>query len=263
MGEPLYRMIAEDLRAKIESGELPADPGGALPTEKDLQQSYGASRNTVRDAIKFLTQLGLIETRPGQGTFVVEKPTPFVTVLTVDPGGRDASDYEAQLAGQGRTPTDSEPKVEIQYATEAVAAALGLDAGAQVVGRHQQRSIDGTPWSLQTTFYPMALVDQGAIRLIRPADIEEGAIHYLAREYDVRQVGYRDTISVRPPEQDEAWFFKLPPDGRVSVFEIHRVGYDENGHPIRVTVTVYPADRSVFELEVGKVPHRPKAVTPA
>jgi GntR family transcriptional regulator len=263
MGEPLYRMIAEDLRAKIESGELPADPGGALPTEKDLQKSYGASRNTVRDAIKFLTQLGLIETRPGQGTFVVEKATPFVTTLTDYPDRSNAKSYVAEVKADGRAPTDSEPKVEIQYATGTVAAALGLDTGTQVVGRHQQRSIDGTPWSLQTTFYPMSLVDKGAIRLIRPADIEEGAIHYLAQEYDVRQVGYRDTISVRPPEPDEAWFFKFPPDGRVSVFEIHRVGYDENGHPIRVTITVYPTDRNVFELEVGRVPRRPKAVTSA
>ena len=107
MGEPLYRMIAEDLRAKIESGELPADPGGALPTEKDLQKSYGASRNTVRDAIKFLTQLDVIETRPGQGTFVVEKPAPFVTTLTDYPDRSNAKTYVAEVKADGRTPTDS------------------------------------------------------------------------------------------------------------------------------------------------------------
>jgi GntR family transcriptional regulator len=254
MGEPLYRMIAEDLRTKIDSGELPAERGGALPTERDLQQSYGASRNTVRDAIKFLTQLGLIETRPGQGTFVVEKPIPFMTELIVDPGGRDTSDYEAQVAGQGRMATSSEPRVEIQHATEMVASLLGLDPGSQVVSRHQQRFIDGTPWSLQTTFYPMSIVEQGATRLIRPTDIEGGAVHYLAREYDLTQVGYRDTISVRPPEPDEAWFFKLAPDGRVSVFEIHRVGFDEKCDPIRVTVTVFPTDRNVLTVTVGKAP---------
>ena len=254
MGEPLYRMIAEDLRTKIESGQLPADPGGALPTEKDLQQSYGASRNTVRDAIKFLTQLGLIETRPGQGTFVVEKPTPFVTTLTGNAAGRDHSEDLAEMEGHGRLATSSDLRVEIQHAIGAVAEDLGLDEGAQVVSRHLQRFIDGIPWSLQRTYYPMSFVQQGAARLILPTDIEEGAIHYLAREYSVQQVGYRDTISVRPPEVDEAWFFKLPPDGRVSVFEIHRVGFDEKGDPMRLTVTVFPADRSLFRVEVGKVP---------
>lgn len=263
MGEPLYRMIAEDLRAKIESGKLPEEPGGALPTEKELQQRFGASRNTVRDAIKFLTQLGLIETRPGQGTFVVEKPRPFVTTLTGSPGGGDSRIYVAEVEGEGRIPTDSEPKVEIQHATAAVARALRLPEGAQVVSRHQQRFIDGTPWSLQTTFYPMSIVNQGATRLMLPEDIAEGAIHYLARECDLKQVGYRDTISVRPPDPDEAWFFKLPPDGRISVFEIHRVGFDKNGNRMRLTVTVYPADRNRFRVDVGKVPSRAAAVTAA
>jgi GntR family transcriptional regulator len=261
VGEPLYRMIAEDLRSKIESGEFPVERGAPLPTERDLQQNYGASRNTVRDAIKFLTQLGLIETRPGQGTFVVEKPTPIDVMLT---GRAAGGNYTAEVAGQGRTPTASEPKVEIQHATTTVATALGLDKGTQVVSRHQQRFIDGTPWSLQTTFYPMSFVEQGATRLILPTDIEEGAVHYLAREYDLRQVGYRDTISVRPPEPDEAWFFRLAPDGRVSVLEIHRIGFDENAAPIRLTVTVFPADRSRFQVEVGKVPSsRTAAVTSA
>ena len=69
MPEPMYRQIAEDLRQRIESGELPQ--GSQLPTELELRDRYEASRNTVRDAVKWLMNLGLVETRPGQGTFVV------------------------------------------------------------------------------------------------------------------------------------------------------------------------------------------------
>ena len=261
VAEPLYRMIADGLRRKIESGELPKEPRGPLPTEAELQKEFGASRNTIRDAIKWLVTLDLVETRPGQGTFVVEKPIPFVSTLTGNPAGGDVTKtYLAEAAASGRRPTDSEPKVEIQHATRSVARALRLDEGAQVVSRHQQRFIDDTPWSLQTTFYPMSLVEQGATRLILPTDIEGGAVSYLAEEYDLKQVGYRDTIAVRPPDQDEAWFFRLPADGRVSVFEIHRVGFDENGQRIRLTITVYPADRNRFRIEVGKVPSRMDAV---
>jgi GntR family transcriptional regulator len=256
VGEPLYRMIAEDLRRKIESGELPKEPKGPLPTEHELQKESGASRNTIRDAIKWLVTLGLVETRPGQGTFVVEKPVPFVTTLTVDPSGGGAEVYLSEVASSGRAPADGEPRVEIQHATRTVARALKLDPGAQVVSRHQQRFLDETPWSLQTTFYPMSLVEQGATRLILPTDIQEGAVAYLARVCDLKQVGYRDTVAVRPPEAEEAWFFRLPADGRISVFEIHRLGFDETGQRIRLTITVYPADRNRFRVEVGKVPGR-------
>jgi len=65
---------------------------------------------------------------------------------------------------------------------------------------------------------------------------------------------------VRPPDENEARFFRLPADGRISVFEIHRLGFDREGHRIRLTVTVYPADRNRFRVEVGKVPSRTEAV---
>lgn len=264
MAEPLYRQIADDLRTKIESGELAQ--GSQLATETELREQYDASRNTVRDAIKWLTTLGLVETRPGQGTFVTEKINPFVTTLTGDPvrpRDGDTNIYVAEVKASGRKPTDSEPRVEIQQATPVVATALRLDNGAQVVSRHQQRLIDGTPFSLQTTFYPMSLVQRGATRLILPTDISEGVVMYLARECDLKQVGYRDTISVRPPEESEAWFFRLPADGRVSMFEIHRVGFDEEGGRIRLTITVYPADRNRFRVNVGKVPPKATAVPAA
>jgi GntR family transcriptional regulator len=84
MPDSIYRRIAGDLRDKIESGELAH--GSQLPTEIELRKLYEASRNTVRDAIKWLITRGLVETRPGQGRFVVEKILPFVTQLTGDPG---------------------------------------------------------------------------------------------------------------------------------------------------------------------------------
>ena len=74
-GSPMYRHIAEDLMRQIESGELPL--GTRLPTELELREKYNASRNSARDAIKWLTNLGAVETRPGQGTFVIELLTPL------------------------------------------------------------------------------------------------------------------------------------------------------------------------------------------
>jgi GntR family transcriptional regulator len=65
----MWRSIAEDLRLKIESGELGRD-GKPPPTELELQDAYSASRNTVRDAVKWLASRNLVYTRSGQGTFV-------------------------------------------------------------------------------------------------------------------------------------------------------------------------------------------------
>jgi GntR family transcriptional regulator len=132
-----------------------------------------------------------------------------------------------------------------------------VETGAQVIIRHQQRFIDGTPWSLQTTYYPMRLaVEQGARQLLEATDLPQGVVQYLAEEFGIKQVGYRDSIAVRPPDLNETTFFRLPSDGRVPVFEIFRVGFTEGGERFRLTVTVCPADRNRFLVNVGEVPVR-------
>jgi len=117
MPEPMYRQIAEDLRGKIEMGEIAQ--GAQLPTEIELMEQYDASRNTVRDAIKLLTARDLVETRPGQGTFVVERINPFVTTLTEDPvtsrGGGEQNVYIAEVqANRTSTSPKCRPVEDLQ-----------------------------------------------------------------------------------------------------------------------------------------------------
>jgi GntR family transcriptional regulator len=252
MADPMYRQIAEDLRAQIESGKL--RPGQQLETELELRERYNASRNTVRDAIKWLMNLDLVETRPGQGTYVVEKIAPFVTTLSGDAETGDSLVFQFQVSQLGRTPSSSDVQVEIQKANAGVAAELGLPEGSQVVSRHQKRFIDDLPWSLQTSFYPMGLALKGAGDLMVASNIEQGAVQYLADTLGLRQKGYRDWITVRAPDATEARFFNLSADGRVAVYEIFRTAFDQTGTPTRVTVTVFPTDRNQFIVEIGDVP---------
>lgn len=234
-----------------------ARPRPETPTETELRKEPDASRSTIRDAIKWLTSLGLVETRPGQGTFVVKKIDPFITTLSADTGtglgGGEGATYLSQVSEQDREASSTDPQVEMQKAAGEVVARLQLEEAAQVISRHQKRYIDGTPWSLQTSFYPRGLA-QGADRLLEPADIAEGTVRYLAETLGLRQVGYRDWITVRSPNDHEAEFFKLPEDGRVGVFEVFRTAYDQTGAPMRLTVTIFPTDRNQFVVNDGQVP---------
>jgi GntR family transcriptional regulator len=254
MAGPLYRGIAEDLRRKIESGEL--GQGDQLPTEDQLMELYQASRNTVRGAIKDLVNLGLVDTLHGRGTFVTEQVKPIVTTLTTDPttggGGGEGRVYTSEVAVSGRTATMSDPRVEVQKAKPAVADALRVPEGSDVISRHQARFVDGKPWSLQTSFYPRPLAERAPL-LLGTDDIDEGTVAYL-RECGVEQVGYRDSIEVRRPDAREAEFFRLPPDGRIEVVEIYRIAFDQVQNRVRLTITVYRADRNRFVFNIGNVP---------
>jgi DNA-binding FadR family transcriptional regulator len=67
-----YEQIAERLAADIRSGLLA--PGERLPSERELARSLEVSRASVREAIAALQLQGVVETRPGAGTFVVAAP---------------------------------------------------------------------------------------------------------------------------------------------------------------------------------------------
>jgi len=243
--QPMYQQIADDLRSQIESGYIPQ--GSRLPTELELGDRYQASRNTIRDAIKQLTAQNLVETRPGQGTFVKVGVDPFVTILSsvpdpdtaegsVDP---ESAAYLSSVDLEHRKARVSKPQVEIQMPPPEVTARLRIASSEQVISRHQQRYIDEVPWSLQTSFYPMELATGGkATRLLMADDIEGGAVRYLNTALNLRQTGYRDWITARTPDENEQKFFGLSHDA--TVFEIFRTGFDQTGKPMRVTVNHFP-----------------------
>lgn len=252
---PMYRQIAEDLRAQIESGAL--RPGQQLRTEAELMELHTASRNTVRDAIKWLINLGLVETKPGQGTFVTKKIDPYITTLSADRTGLGTDEgvrKRDEVERQKRVLTTSPVQVEIQADKREIAATLTGKPDSEVISRHERRFIDGTPWSMQTSYYPVEFADRGAEKLRSARNIDEGTVQYLKDSLGIFQKSYRDWIIVRAPIPTEADFFSLPSDGRISIFEITRTAFDGNQQPMRVTVTVYPVDRSQFIVNSGDVP---------
>ena len=67
----LAEQVADGIMNMIQ--ETPYKAGDKLPTEKELCESTGAGRNTVREALKILASRNVLEIRQGAGTFVSEK----------------------------------------------------------------------------------------------------------------------------------------------------------------------------------------------
>lgn len=64
--------IIEQIRDLITSGRLKS--GDRLPAEREFAQTLSVSRSAVREAIRALESLGIVEARAGEGTFVVTPP---------------------------------------------------------------------------------------------------------------------------------------------------------------------------------------------
>ena len=71
--EKLYKTIVNQIRKMIVSGVL--KKGDQLPSERELASQFGVSRTAVREAIKSLSEIGLVDIMVGKGTFVSNNTT--------------------------------------------------------------------------------------------------------------------------------------------------------------------------------------------
>ena len=66
-----YQYIVEQVEQRILSGELKF--GDKLPPEREMGEIYNISRNSVREALRVLEVIGLVESRHGEGNFITNK----------------------------------------------------------------------------------------------------------------------------------------------------------------------------------------------
>jgi GntR family transcriptional repressor for pyruvate dehydrogenase complex len=81
-----YEQIVKQIQQAIRDGQLPR--GTRLPTERELAEQFGVSRSVVREAIKVLDTMGLVESRQGSGSFVRNSTIESISrafVLSVSP----------------------------------------------------------------------------------------------------------------------------------------------------------------------------------
>jgi len=72
------RRIYEDIVRQIQGliAERQLQPGDRLPSERELAELLSVSRASVREALRVLSAMGLVEVRSGDGTFVRQAPAP-------------------------------------------------------------------------------------------------------------------------------------------------------------------------------------------
>ncbi|MEU7020938.1 GntR family transcriptional regulator [Streptomyces sp. NPDC046203] len=248
--QPKYRQLADALRRDIDNAAY--KPGSRLPSESELSERFGASRNTVRSGLALLVSEGLISSSQGLG-YEVRKHEPFelnasrFENLTFPQNG-DA--YNTDVTAAGRRPTQTF-RVEVAPATEYVAKRLKVGRESTTVLRFCHRFVDDVPWSTQATYYPDWLVKE-APRLAEPGDIEEGTTRYLAG-VGVEQVGYFDEIAARMPTPEEARLLDV--SAGVPVMLWTRTGYSDT-KSIRCTITTFRGDLNRMNYEIGSLSAR-------
>ena len=229
----IYLLLSE----RIATGDLAA--GARLPGEPSLAAEHGVSRMTVRRALDQLAQTGVVERRPGVGTFV--RGGSVVRAIRAE-----LSDVFAHLKEMGRR--TGVRLLSFAYVTppEAIAEALGLDRGHRTQRSVRVRLIDGAPFSWLTTHVPESVGDTYS-----EAELATMPLLELLERSGVIAERASQTIgaTLAGPEVAEA----LQVEIGAPLLSLTRVVHDASGRGVEHLHALYRPDRFSFQMDLLRI----------
>jgi DNA-binding GntR family transcriptional regulator len=226
---PLYYQVASRLQEQIEHGVLPV--GGRLENEVELADRLGVSRPTMRKAIAYLVERGMLVRRRGVGTQIVHPKVRRPVELT--------SLYD-DLAKTARAPRTEVRSLEVGPASAEVAEALGLPPGRDVTRVERIRYADDEPLAIMHNVVPVDVV------ALTAEDLERRGLYALLRAAGHMPRIANQVVGAKAASAVEA---RLLGDARgAPMLTMTRTAWDESGRGVEYGSHVYRASRYSFEL---------------
>ncbi|MEU8247680.1 GntR family transcriptional regulator [Nonomuraea sp. NPDC048916] len=237
---PIYRRIADGLRARILSGEL--RDGDRLPGENALMADHAVARATARQALAVLINEGLAVPKRGSGVYVrLFKPIRRhgSRRLSREQWGEGRAIWDADA--RGRPFTVDEVEVVREEASEEIA---GLLATGDAWVRRRRYSIDDRPVQLATSYFPAHLVEGSAITL---PDTGLGGVYARLRDLGLSPAHFTEEVRARMPAPRETQLLDLP--GGTPVIVIIRTAYTSEGRPVEHNEMVLDSAAYVLQYD--------------
>ncbi len=213
---PLYRQLADIIRASIESGEFKRD--SQIPTETVLSQQYEISRITVRKALEELTDEGLLVRKQGKGTFVyadksIQANYPFMP-------------FNEAVQQTGQRPSTKLISYSLEIPSHRIADYFGLSDGENVITLKRVRLTDDTPIIFETDYYLNSFDFLASEPLT-------GSVSEILRNHNILPIHGINSISVCYATVEEASFLKVEVDS--PLLYVYSEIRDQNQRAIQVS----------------------------
>lgn len=231
---PLHSQLRSAIDQRIESGEWL--PERQVPSERELCEQFQVSRITVRQALHQLVTDGRLVRMHGRGTFVATSPLKKQLLPLVG--------FSDDMMARGQTPGARTLRFEAAPATVAVAQALRVSVGEEILLLRRLRLANGRPMALETVHLP----DQLVPGLLEESLEDRSLYQLLQRKYRIRPArALQQWQAVACPAEDA----KLLDVRKGSpVLQIHRTTFDDGGRPFEYLESFFRGDRYVFQAEL-------------
>ncbi|WP_105124489.1 trehalose operon repressor [Streptococcus suis] len=219
-----YQEIYHDLKEKIRTNLYPAET--SLPTEQQLQEIYGVSRDTVRKALAMLTEGGLIQKVQGRGSMVLKQE-----ILNFPVSGLTSyQELTNSLQLSSQTQVVSLEQVTIN---SSLASLTGFEPYSKVWKVVRTRSIDGKISVVDTDYLAEELVPELTFEIA-----EKSIYEYLEGQLGLDIAYAQKEITVEPTSREERDLMQCQDDylvlikSRVYLGDTRQFQYTESKHKI-------------------------------
>jgi GntR family transcriptional regulator len=233
---PLYHQLKENLLAAIEGGRWKIDE--QLPNETALAKHFGVSKITVRQALRELASMGYIRREQGRGTFV-SKPK-------FSEGPRELTSFTEEMR-RYRLPASSRVlEQKVVPADAAVAEALDIEEGDEVLLLKRLRLAGGEPMGIQTAHIPLALAPGIAGEDFNGVSLYE----LLESKYGLRATSARETCFAVLVDPEAAALLGVAPASAALAAE--RIAVSQDGKAFEFVTSIMHGDRYRIVLNLVK-----------
>ena len=233
---PLYHQLSEQLLGQILDGHL--QPRDAIPTERELIETYAVSRITVRRAMAELESRGFVQREQGRGTFV--RP-PQVHRLA-----SRLTSFSEEIAARGMVPGAQLLAFRKEPATGRVAHELQIEAGAPVWMIERLRSADSEAIVVNVSYLHLPEHVQVTEEEVKA----EVSLWALLGRKGIPMVEARRTIEAIAADDREAGFLHVAVGSPLLLVE--GVVYTQNSVPVEFYQIIGRADRYKYQLHVTR-----------
>lgn len=230
-----YYKIYQDIRTKIEEGIISS--GSQIPTEADLQQIYGVSRDTVRKALQRLEIDGLIIRRAAVGTFVRSVKSEYTLSAM--------SSFSEQMHSRGVVPSSDLKSILLTSdIRDDIRGQLGLGLNDECYIVNRLRKGDGIPMAYEETYIPASLCPNIQKYIDENASLYEIYVNQYGLEIGDADIHLEAMI---PPAKYQA-ALSLPKDGPVLFMRC--AARQANGEPLYYVECYYSGENYIFAAHV-------------
>jgi len=232
-GVSLWRRIADELEQSIANGRFA--PGGRLPGEIELAETFGVNRHTVRRAIAALAERGLVRAERGSGTYV-EPPRIAYPI-------RARTRFSEIVGAAGRAVSGRLMASAIEPAESEIARPLRLRPGTAVLRLELLRHADRIPLCAATSWLPAERFPAAAKVYGSSNSITRMLAHFGVRDYARK----RTQVTAAIADAAAAASLKIALGRPILVVE--SIDVDGAGVPVIATRARFPADRLTLTID--------------